>query len=80
MKAAVSIPDPVFRRADALARRRRQSRSNLYTLALEEYLLRHEADELTAAMKSALRESARDVGPFVRSVTTRTLRRIEWDE
>lgn len=79
MKAAISIPDPVFRRADALARRRRQSRSRLYTQALEEYLLRHETDDLTATMKRALRGAARDVGPVIKAAEN-TLRQIEWDE
>ena len=79
MKAAISIPDPVFQRADALAHRRRQSRSRLYTLALEEYLVRHEADELTAAMKRALRSSLKAVRPLVKAAED-TLRRIEWDE
>ncbi|MCY3951965.1 MAG: ChpI protein [bacterium] len=36
MKVAVSIPDPLFRRAERLARRRMMSRSRLYALALEQ--------------------------------------------
>ena len=79
MKAAISIPDPVFRRADALARRRRQSRSGLYTQALEEYLLRHDTDDLTATMKRALRNAAKDVRPIVKAAEN-TLRQVEWDE
>ena len=35
MKVAVSIPDPLFRRAERLARRRGMSRSQLYAVALE---------------------------------------------
>lgn len=43
MKVAVSIPDPLFRRAERLARRRRMSRSQLYAMALER-LVDHEDD------------------------------------
>ncbi len=35
VKIAVSIPDPLFRRAERLARRRKMSRSQLYAVALE---------------------------------------------
>ncbi len=35
MKVAVSIPDPLFRRVERLARRRKMSRSQLYAIALE---------------------------------------------
>ena len=34
MKTAISIPDDVFRRAERLAKRRKVSRSQLYTVAL----------------------------------------------
>jgi len=35
VKVVVSIPDPLFRRAERLAQRRKMSRSQLYALALE---------------------------------------------
>jgi hypothetical protein len=38
MKTAVSIPDPIFRKADKAAKDLGVSRSGLYALALEEYL------------------------------------------
>lgn len=78
MKAAVSIPDPVFKRADALAKRRRLSRSRLYADALLEYLQRHEADDLTDAMRRAHRAAgAADV--VLPKAAERTLSSIEWD-
>lgn len=36
MKVAVSIPDPLFRRVERLARRWKMSRSQLYAFALEQ--------------------------------------------
>ncbi len=38
VKAAVSIPEPVFEEAEKLARKMKVSRSRLYSLALESYL------------------------------------------
>ncbi|MBA3235452.1 MAG: hypothetical protein H0T59_05590, partial [Chloroflexi bacterium] len=47
MKTAVSVPDDVFDRAEALARRERRSRSDVYSSALREYVARHAPDEVT---------------------------------
>jgi predicted transcriptional regulator len=42
MKVAVSIPDPVFDRAEQLAARMKLSRSGIYARALDEFVQRHE--------------------------------------
>jgi hypothetical protein len=47
MKTAVSIPDATFANAERHAQRRKLSRSQLYALALQEYLARHDQDNLT---------------------------------
>ena len=80
MKAAISIPDDVFRRADALARRKRQSRSSLYTEALREYLIHHEAENLTEAMRRAHSKADGDLRRFVKVAAERTLQTVEWKE
>ncbi len=54
MKVAVSIPDELHARADALARSQNTSRSRLYSDALREYLDRRQPDDVTAAIDSAL--------------------------
>jgi metal-responsive CopG/Arc/MetJ family transcriptional regulator len=41
MKTAISLPDPVFQEAEALAQRLGMSRSELYTNALKSYLEKH---------------------------------------
>lgn len=38
MKVAISLPDPVFRDAETLARRLRKSRSKLYAEAIADYV------------------------------------------
>lgn len=50
MKTAVSVPDPVFEAAEALAERMGVSRSQLYTTALEAYLAASPADDVTARL------------------------------
>ena len=47
MKTAVSLPDDLFRLAETTARRLRVSRSQLYAMALAEFLNRQEADSVT---------------------------------
>jgi len=47
MKTSVSIPDPVYRSAETLARRLKISRSQLYSIALAEYVAMHRKDQIT---------------------------------
>ncbi len=79
MKTAVSIPDPVFKATDQLAKRTGKSRSQLYADALKEYLARHAPDEVTSAMNQVvdqLGESAPD--RFSATTARRALERSEW--
>jgi metal-responsive CopG/Arc/MetJ family transcriptional regulator len=78
MKTAVSIPDELFHRADALARKRGTSRSQLYQEALAEYLLRRDGSSITEAMNAVIDEVGPDVDPWVDAVSRRTLERTEW--
>jgi metal-responsive CopG/Arc/MetJ family transcriptional regulator len=75
MKAAVSIPNDVFEEADQLARQLRTTRSNLYSRALKEFLLRHAPDQVTDAMNRVIEkepDSAR------RRVARKILENTEW--
>lgn len=77
MKTAVSIPDDLFARADRLARRAGKSRSRVYSEALREYLARHAANEVTAALNRVCDA----LGPgdsFPVAASRRTLARVEW--
>jgi predicted transcriptional regulator len=47
MKTAVSVPDDLFRIAEATARRLRVSRSELYAKAIAEFLNRQNSDTIT---------------------------------
>jgi predicted transcriptional regulator len=78
MKTAISIADSIFRKAEYYARRKKKSRSELYTEALSEYLARHDVDAVTEAMNKALEETGESVDPFVEAASQRALKRTQW--
>lgn len=78
MKTAVSIPDDLFKQADAFARRKKQSRSHVFSEALRDYLARHSPDQITEAMDRAIAELGQPTDEFVSTAARRTLRRVEW--
>jgi len=47
MKTAVSVPDDLFRQAEAAARRLRISRSKLFATAISEFLDRQQSNAVT---------------------------------
>ena len=57
MKTAISIPDPIYRAADRLAKRLGVSRSRLYTKAVAAYLERHREEETIAALNEVYGET-----------------------
>ena len=79
MRAAVSIPDPIFDEAECFARRANQSRSELYSRALQEYLTRHAPERVTAEMDAALDAIDEPAGDAqARAAARRVLRGAEW--
>lgn len=78
MKTAVSIPDDIFKRAESWARRARQSRSEVYSRALREYVSRHAPDEVTDAMNRVADAINERVDPFLAAASRRALKRSEW--
>ena len=78
MKTAVSLPDEVFQRAERLARKMRKTRSELYRLALREYLARHESDPVTEAINRVVDQLDTRPDPLVRAAARRAFKRNEW--
>jgi metal-responsive CopG/Arc/MetJ family transcriptional regulator len=78
MKTAISLPDEVFRAAEAHARRTKKSRSQLYADAIAEYLARHAPEEVTEAMNKAVAKVGEPTDPFVSEAARRILERSEW--
>ena len=82
MKVAVSIPDPVFAKADALAKQLKLPRSKIYARALDEFVERHSADRLTElanALADEMSEEERsETRLIVRAGSRTALRHTEW--
>jgi hypothetical protein len=78
MKTAISIPDDVFRRAERVAKRRKLSRSELYTAALVRMLEAEPKEDVTRAYDSAFDDDQRD--PLVDKAARDLLLDIEWTE
>lgn len=83
MKTAISLPDPLFEEAEALARRLGKSRSQLYADALADYVARHDDAEVTRRLDRVLEAlgepgSARREERAVSAAGAETLRRVEW--
>lgn len=81
MKTAVSIPDDVFEQAERLARHSHRSRSEIYSTALAEYLLRHTPDRVTEAMDQAvasMQAGQHEQDLFVAAAASRVFKNSEW--
>ena len=76
MKTAISIPDDVFTDAEALARELKQSRSQLYSRAVREYVARHSSDRVTAALDALCVEPGGS--EFSTAAGRRILEQSEW--
>ena len=80
MKVAVSIPDPVYADADALAAKLNTSRSQLYTRALRAFIVQHDTDQITQALNDMIDEFGDDEenDAFRRAAARHVFERTEW--
>ena len=78
MKTAISLPDDLFAEAESLVRRKKVSRSRLFSDALREYVRRHDPEAVTEAMNVVCDAVGEASDPFVREAARRVLERTEW--
>lgn len=78
MKTAISIPDDVFAGVESLAQRLNVTRSGVFTEAAREYLARHDAEEVTAALNGVCTEFSPALDPAVSAAARQLLERTEW--
>ena len=74
----VSIPDDIYERAERLARRNKNSLSQLVSDALREYLASRAPDDVVEAMNQACVESGGASDSFVSHIAFRILKKSEW--
>jgi metal-responsive CopG/Arc/MetJ family transcriptional regulator len=78
MKTAVSIPDEVYAETERLVRHLNKSRSEVYSLALAEYVARHAPDRVTEALDRVCMELGQERDDFAAVASRRILERSPW--
>ena len=78
MKTAISIPDPLFREAERLTKRLRIPRSQLYALALEEYLQRQRSKGIKEALDAVYGRESSEVEPDLAAAAYHVLAKEKW--
>jgi predicted transcriptional regulator len=80
-KTAISLAESTYARVDALARKMNVPRSRVFALAVEELLVRHDAQSLKAAIDRAYEEAPTKAEKKWLSLTRRKHRQLlegEW--
>lgn len=82
MKTAVSIPDAVFEKAEAAAKRLKMSRSELYAKAVDAWVDANSPDEITDAINAvldAMTPEEKDADRvFVRASAAHSMKQKPW--
>jgi len=78
MKTAVSMPDELFRRAEAAARRLRVSRSELYAKAIAEFLKQQDGKTITERLNDVYSRHPARVEPGLHRAQLKSLEKDAW--
>ena len=78
MKTAISIPDNIFRSADAFAKRHGISRSELYATAVAEFLSRRRSKQVTAQLDSVYEDSDSTLDSDIANIQSRSIQHENW--
>ena len=80
MKTAISIPDPLFRAAERLAKRLELSRSELFQRALQAFLQEHNDEGVTEALDKIYGQASEDgaLDPLLEQLQLASLTKDEW--
>ena len=78
MKTAISVPDDVFQEAEELARRRRLSRSALYTAALKSFVQQHRPSDITHELNEVYGDNSNDLDATLNAMQLMALPKEEW--
>jgi metal-responsive CopG/Arc/MetJ family transcriptional regulator len=78
MKTAISVPDDVFQAGERLAQRLGLSRSGLYAKALQDFLARHDDDEITRRLNDLYQQESSAIDPAISRIAARSLPKESW--
>lgn len=78
MKTAISLPDPLFASAEALAARLGMSRSQLFATAVAEYLAKHQTRKVTDRLNAVYGSESSRLDARVRDAQARSINGESW--
>jgi metal-responsive CopG/Arc/MetJ family transcriptional regulator len=78
MKTAVSLPDKLFREAEATAKKLRISRSQLYAQALTAFLGENSSQSITEQLNRVYSDTRAEVDWALQKSQIDLLRKAEW--
>ena len=78
VKTAVSVPDDLFRQAEAAARRLRVSRSELYAKAIAEFLKRQHGNTITERLNDVYSRRLAKVDSALHRAQLESLEKDVW--
>ena len=78
MKTAVSLSDELFLSANDLAQRQGMSRSELFAVALAEYLAKHRDEDVTAKLNEVLADQPSGLDPAWRRAQAQSVVTAKW--
>lgn len=72
------MPDDLFRRAEAAARRLRVSRSQLYARAIEEFLKAQQGNAITERLNDVYSRAPAKVDPALKRAQLKSIQKDAW--
>lgn len=78
MKTAISIPDPIFKAAERLARRLGLTRSRLYTKAVTEYIQKHKNDFVCEKLNEIYERESSSLDSAIQAIQWGSIDEEEW--
>ncbi len=78
MKTAISLPDELFLSVNDLAKRQGVSRSELFAVAVADYLAKHRDADVTSRLNEVVARESSAVDPALRAAQARSVRSTKW--
>ncbi len=79
MKTAISIPEPIFKTADRLAKRLGMSRSELYVRAISNYVEEHRGQKVTELLNQVYQDTeTNDLEPCLNQAQLKSIPKEKW--
>ncbi|MDD4870598.1 MAG: ChpI protein [Kiritimatiellae bacterium] len=78
MKTAISIPNDVFKTADNFARRKKLSRSAVFTIAVTEFLSHHNQEDVTEQLNKVYGKQESSLDPVLHGLQFASISKEKW--